>query len=112
MSLPNCPKCGESYTYEDGHLYVCPMCFYEWTEESLKAEEEASILRDSVGNEIYEGADATIIQDLKLSSDTIKRGAKVKGIQILDKEVNGHDIQGKIEGFGNLLLKSSVIKVR
>lgn len=27
--LPNCPKCGEAYTYEDGHLYVCPMCAHE-----------------------------------------------------------------------------------
>ncbi|WP_341436272.1 hypothetical protein [Neofamilia massiliensis] len=29
MSLPKCPKCGETYTYQGGHLYICPMCFHE-----------------------------------------------------------------------------------
>ena len=112
MSLPNCPKCGESYTYEDGHLYICPMCFNEWSDESSKNEEEISILKDAVGNKINNGDEGIVNQDLKLGSSTIKRGSKVKNIQILDKIQNGHDIQGKIDGFGTLLLKSSVIKVR
>lgn len=25
-NLPNCPKCGDEYTYEDGHMFICPMC--------------------------------------------------------------------------------------
>lgn len=50
--------------------------------------------------------------DLKLGSDTIKQGTKVKGITILDYPQDGHDIQGRVDGFGLLLLKSSVIKVR
>lgn len=29
-NLPNCPKCGSSYTYEDGSLLICPECAYEW----------------------------------------------------------------------------------
>lgn len=37
MSLPNCPKCNDSFTYQNGHLYICPMCFHEWTDESQKA---------------------------------------------------------------------------
>ena len=56
MSLPNCPKCDASYTYEDGNMLVCPMCFYEWTEESQKLAEEASKVRDPFGNEIVDGS--------------------------------------------------------
>lgn len=110
MSLPICPKCKENYTYQEGHLYICPMCFHEWTEESIKEEEEALILRDINGNQIEDGDEATIAIDLKLGKDKIKQGSKVKNIQILEEVVDGHDIQGKIDGYGTLYLKSSVIK--
>lgn len=110
MTLPNCPKCEGEYTYMDGHLYICPTCFFEWTEESMKEAEEAKKIRDAVGNEINNGDDGIINEDLKLGKDTIKQGTRVKGIQILDFEQDGHDIQGKVDGFGSLYLKSSVIK--
>lgn len=109
-TMPKCPECGGEYTYQDGHLYICPTCFYEWTEESQREKEEANIIRDPFGNEINDGDEATINEDLKLGSDTIKRGTKVTRIQILDVEENGHDIQGNVQDFGRLLLKSSVIK--
>ncbi|HQB32085.1 MAG TPA: zinc ribbon domain-containing protein YjdM [Erysipelotrichaceae bacterium] len=112
MSLPNCPKCDQPYTYEDGTMLVCPMCFHEWTEESRKAAEEAAKLRDAFGNEILDGTEAIIAMDLKLGSDTIKQGTKVKNITILEYPQDGHDIQGRVDGFGTLLLKSAVIKVR
>ena len=56
-------------------------------------------------------AQAIIAMDIKLGSDTIKQGTKVKGITILDYPQDGHDIRGRVDGFGLLLLKSSVIKV-
>lgn len=112
MSLPNCPKCNESYTYQDGHLLICPMCFHEWTEESLKAEAEAAILRDSVGNEITNDSSGIISQDLKLGSSNIKRGTKISNIRILDEPVNGHELEGKVDGIGSLYLKCSVVKVK
>ena len=28
-TLPNCPKCNDEYTYEDGNMFVCPMCGHE-----------------------------------------------------------------------------------
>lgn len=110
MSLPNCPKCDGEYTYQEGHLFICPMCFNEWTEESQSAAEEALIIRDSNGNPLENGDDVTVIRDLKLGGDTIKQGAKAKNIQILDDEVDGHDIQGRVDGFGVIYLKSSVVK--
>ncbi len=110
MTMTNCPECNGEYTYMDGHLYVCPTCFFEWTEESMREAQEALIVRDLNGNEIKDGDDALIAQDLKLGKDTIKQGTKVKALQILDSTVDGHDLQGKVDGFGNLYLKSSVIK--
>ncbi len=110
MTLPNCPKCDGEYTYQEGHLFICPMCFNEWTEESQKAAEEALITRDSNGNVLEDGDDVTVIRDLKLGNETIKQGAKAKNIKILDEEVDGHNIQGRVDGFGVIYLKSSVVK--
>lgn len=110
MSLPACPQCHENYTYEDGHTYVCPMCFYEWTEASIMAETEAMLIRDSNDNPLADGDDVTIIKDLKLGNDTIKQGTRVRNIKILDQEVDGHDLQARIEGHGMVYLKGSVVK--
>ncbi len=110
MNLPNCPKCDASYTYEDGYLYVCPMCFHEWTAESQAAAEEAQILRDANGNALQEGDDVTLIRDLKLGKDTLKQGTKAKNIRILEAPVDGHDIDGRVDGYGTIYLKSSVVK--
>lgn len=112
MSLPKCPKCDSEYTYEDGSLYVCPMCANEWTQEETDAQEEASIVRDAVGNVLQDGDAVTVIKDLKVkgSSSSIKVGTKVRSIRLLDDPVDGHDIDCKVEGFGQMKLKSSVVK--
>lgn len=106
--LPKCPACGEDYTYMDGHIYHCPMCFHEWTDKKEESTEKA--LRDSVGNILEDGDSAIIAKDLRLGGSTIKQGTKVTDLRILDEEENGHDIDGKVDGFGRLNLKSSVIK--
>lgn len=110
MSLPKCPQCQEDHTYPDGHLYICPICFHEWTEESLKEAEEALLTRDANGNVLNNGDDVFIVTDLKLGKDTLKQGTKVKNIRILDEAINDHDLQAKVDGFGTLYLKSSVVK--
>ncbi|WP_201554892.1 zinc ribbon domain-containing protein YjdM [Psychrobacter sp. 72-O-c] len=116
MSLPNCPACDENYTYEDGALLVCPMCAHEWTAaETDTAEEGAeqdSVVRDAVGNELQDGDAVTVIKDLKVkgSSTIIKVGTKAKSIRLLPDASDGHDIDCKLEGFGPMKLKSSVVK--
>lgn len=40
--LPKCPKCGSEYTYEDGSLYVCPVCVHEWSRSEAPAAATAS----------------------------------------------------------------------
>ena len=113
--LPNCPECNSEYTYEDGHLLICPECFHEWipkSEDEIEKEEEAKLIRDANGNILNDGDTVTIIMDLKLKGNTsIKRGTTVKNIKLIHDPADGvHDIDCKIDGFGPMLLKSSVIK--
>lgn len=112
MSLPNCPKCESDLTYQDGSLLICPMCGHEWTQEETDAAAEAMIIRDSVGNELQDGDAVTVVKDLKIkgSSAVIKVGTKVKSIRLLHDAPDDHDIDCKVDGFGPMKLKSSVVK--
>ncbi len=111
MKLPDCPKCKSTYVYEDGNLLICPDCAYEWTFEMQRELEEEQITRDINGNELKSGDTVIVASDLKIkgTSGVIKQGTKVKNIKIINGE-DGHDIDCKIEGFGQIYLKSSVVK--
>ncbi|MBC6696315.1 alkylphosphonate utilization protein [Terrisporobacter mayombei] len=109
-NYPNCPKCNSEYTYEDGNLFVCPECAHEWSKESEQVEE--NVIKDANGNVLNDGDTVTVIKDLKVkgSSSVIKIGTKVKNIRLIHEASDGHDIDCKIDGFGAMKLKSSVIK--
>ena len=110
-NLPNCPKCNSEYTYEDGSLLVCPECAYEWSAIAVEAE-ETNVIKDANGNVLNDGDSVTVIKDLKVkgSSSSIKIGTKVKSIRLVPDAADGHDIECKIDGFGAMKLKSSVVK--
>lgn len=110
MSLPTCPKCAEDFTYQDGDLLICPMCAHEWS--SAESAEETPVIKDAVGNILQDGDAVTVIKDLKVkgSSTPIKVGTKVKSIRLLYDAPDDHDIDCKIDGFGAMKLKSSVVK--
>ncbi|MEN8366860.1 zinc ribbon domain-containing protein YjdM [Acinetobacter bereziniae] len=112
MSLPNCPKCSSEYTYEDGDLLICPECSYEWKEGGLSQAEEQVVIKDAVGNILADGDAVTVIKDLKIkgSSSVVKVGTKVKSIRLLTDSSDGHDIDCKIEGIGQMKLKSEFVK--
>ncbi|MCH9631029.1 MAG: hypothetical protein S4CHLAM37_10410 [Chlamydiia bacterium] len=111
-NLPKCPKCGSEFTYEDGNLLICPECSHEWVEsaESDKGEKEP-VVKDAHGNILKDGDSVTIIKDIKVkgTSSAIKVGVKVKDIRLIE-EVNGHNIDAKVKGFGAVLLKSEFVK--
>lgn len=111
MSLPNCPKCNENYTYADGDLLICPMCAYEWTNND-SGFDDMPVIKDAVGNVLSDGDSVTVIKDLKVkgSSTAIKVGTKVKSIRLIYDAPDDHDIDCKIDGFGAMKLKSSVVK--
>ena len=109
-NLPNCPKCNSEYTYQDGSLLVCPECAHEWNPED-SAEKEI-VIKDVNGNVLNDGDSVTVVKDLKVkgSSSSIKIGTKVKSIRLVPDAADGHDIECKIDGFGAMKLKSSVVK--
>jgi len=108
--LPNCPKCGSQYTYEDGELYICPECAYEWSKNEAAGEEEL-IVKDANGNILQDGDTVTVIKDLKVkgSSDGIKVGTKIKGIRLVEGN-DGHNIDCKVPGVGAIKLKQEFVK--
>lgn len=110
-TLPPCPRCSSEYTYEMGELLVCPECAHEWSPVEQAEAEAAAVVRDAVGNELTDGDTVTIAKDLKVkgAAGTIKVGTKVRGIRIV-QGVGDHDLEGKVDGFGPLQLKSSVVK--
>lgn len=110
--LPKCIKCGSAYTYEAGSLYICPECGHEWSIHTEKKEEEVQpVVKDAHGNILQDGDTVTIIKDVKVkgSSSALKVGTKVKNIRLVD-EVNGHNIEAKVPGFGQMMLKSEIVK--
>lgn len=106
-NIPNCPKCGSEYVYEDGSMYVCPECAHEWGIDA-PAEEE-NVVRDANGNILKDGDSVIVIKDLKVkgSSSVLKQGTKVKSIRLVEGD---HDIDCKIDGFGSMSLKSQFVK--
>ena len=109
-TLPPCPECSSEYTYEMGALLVCPECAHEW--EPASAEESAEkVIKDAVGNVLADGDTVTIVKDLKVkgSPTAIKVGTKVRNIRVIEG-VGDHDIDCKVDGFGPMQLKSSVVK--
>lgn len=110
VKLPNCPKCNSEYTYEDGHLFVCPECAHEWALETKNENnEDEKIVKDANGNVLSNGDSVIIIKELKVkgSSSDLKKGTKVKNIRLVDGD---HNIDCKIEGFGAMQLKSEFVK--
>lgn len=110
--LPKCPKCGSAFTYENDSLFVCPDCGHEWTLPDEKINDTGqSVVRDANGNILQDGDTVTIIKDIKVkgASSVLKVGVKVKNIRLVD-EVNGHNIEAKVPGFGQMMLKSEIVK--
>ena len=112
--LPPCPSCACAYTYEMGALLVCPECAHEWSPESETSEaesDELSVIRDSSGNVLADGDTVTVVKDLKVNGrpTNIKVGTKVRNIRLV-RDNGDHDIDCKVDGFGAMYLKSSVVR--
>ncbi len=108
-SLPACPQCRSEFTYEDGDNFICPECAHKWPQLAAASADEARVVRDSNGNLLQDGDTVTVIKDLKVkgSSSVVKVGTKVKNIRLVDGD---HDIDCKIDGIGQMGLKSEFVK--
>ena len=112
--LPPCPTCDCAYNYEMVALLVCPECAHEWSPESETLEgesDELSVIRDSSGNVLADGDTVTVVKDLKVNGrpTNIKVGTKVRNIRLV-RDNGDHDIDCKVDGFGAMYLKSSVVR--
>ena len=112
-TLPPCPLCNCEYSYEIGDLLVCPECAHEWNPAEAADDnvEQERVVKDASGNVLQDGDSVTIIKDLKVkgSSTSIKVGTKVRNIRLVNGP-DGHDIDAKVDGFGSMFLKSSIVK--
>jgi protein PhnA len=109
-TLPACPKCKSTYTYEDGSNYVCPECAHEWPQAAEAAEADAGlVVKDANGNLLADGDSVTVIKDLKVkgSSSVVKVGTKVRNIRLVEGD---HNIDCKVDGIGPMKLKSEFVK--
>jgi protein PhnA len=93
-----------------GELLVCPECAHEWNPSDVEIEAER-VIKDASGNVLADGDDVTIVKDMKVkgSSNTLKVGTKVRGIRLVDGP-GDHDIEAKVDGFGPMNLKSSIVR--
>jgi protein PhnA len=108
--LPKCPKCHSEYTYEDGSIFICPECAYEWSKQNEENSPESNlIIKDANGNLLQDGDTVTVIKDLKIkgASLVVKVGTKVRNIRLVEGD---HDIDCKIDGIGAMKLKSQFVK--
>ncbi len=89
------------------------MCAHEWdpTVSTEAAPEADAGIRDSVGNLLADGDTVVVTTNLKVkgASGPIKAGTKVRNIRLVNG-VGDHDIDCKVDGFGAMQLKSSVVK--
>ena len=99
---------------QDNDDYIYDEASGEWRPAGEVAEAAvtpAGEVRDASGTLLADGDSVVLIKDLKVkgASGPIKRGTKVKGIRLVDG-VGDHDIDCKVDGFGPMQLKSSVVK--
>lgn len=107
--LPNCPKCGSEFAYQDGVMLICPECAHEWSQDTSEGQDDVRVIKDANGTALADGDTVTVIKDLKVkgSSLVVKVGTKVKNIRLVDGD---HDIDCKIDGIGAMKLKSEFVK--
>jgi protein PhnA len=116
-----CPSCGEDTTYFDGVAgFACYGCAHEWpvaagesagpADEPDDDEAAPQVVRDANGNQLADGDAAILVRDLKVKGGSdLKKGSKVKGVRIRLDVIDGHDLDGRIDGT-QYMLKGSVLK--
>ena len=90
-------------------MLVCPECGHEWSATQDETAGDIRVVRDAVGNVLQDGDSVTVIKDLKVqgSSLVVKVGTKVRNIRLVDGD---HDIDCKVDGVGQMGLKSEFVR--
>jgi protein PhnA len=106
---PTCPECGSEHSYESGHLNVCSLCAHEWERVAGTPDAGDDAVRDANGVALKAGDTVTVIRDLKVKNTSLvlKVGTKIKNIRIAEGD---HNVDCKVEGIGEMSLKSKYLK--
>lgn len=109
-SLPSCPQCTLTNTYEDGDQFVCADCGYEWPKAGETVGGEAMVVRDSNGNPLADGDTVVVIKDLKVkgSSIPLKQGTVIKHIRLVEDDPE--HIEGNSDKIKGLVLKTCFLR--
>ncbi|AQX28384.1 MULTISPECIES: zinc ribbon domain-containing protein YjdM [unclassified Bartonella] len=107
--LPRCPQCDGLYIYEENGNFICPECAYEWPQKNDEEFPVSFEVYDVNGQLLTNGDSVIVIKDLRVkgSSSVLKSGTKVKNIRLVD---GNHNIDCKIPGIGQMVLKSEFVK--
>ena len=107
-TMPPCPKCQSEYAYQDQNMLICPECAHEWI-PGAETDDDQLVVKDVHGNQLQDGDHVTLIKDLKVKGSTsvAKIGTKVKINRLVDGD---HNIDCKIDGIGQMMLKSEFVK--
>ena len=110
-TLPPCPNCSSEYAYQMDALLVCPECGHEWNAEAEAVETAGVVIKDAVGNVLQDGDTVSITKTMKVkgAQSALKAGTKVRNIRLV-QGTGDHDIAAKVDGFGQMELKSSIVK--
>lgn len=95
-------------------MLACPECAHEWLAVVANSDSDTdgpSEIRDTAGNILQDGDSVQVVKDLKVKGrpTSIKVGTKVRNIRLV-RDNGDHDIDCKIDGFGAMYLKSSVVR--
>ena len=79
--------------------------------DAKSSEIQELVIKDAHGNILKDGDSVSVIKDLKVkgASSSVKVGTKVKNIRLVESS-DGHNIDCRIEGFGDMSLKSEFVK--
>jgi protein PhnA len=107
-----CPKCEFDYPYEQGEEFICPECSHHWpilAPVEIAEVPAEFVVKDAHGNILKAGDSVTVVKDLKVkgSSSAIKVGTKVRVLGLTEGD---HNIDCRIEGIGEMKLKSEFVK--
>lgn len=106
---PPCPQCQSAFVYPDQNMLICPECGHEWNPNETEVQEDVVVVADANGTPLAEGDKVTLIKDLKVkgSSQVLKIGTKATIKRFVDGD---HDIDCKVDGAGDMMLKSPFVK--
>ncbi len=97
---------------------MCSLCAHEWSTGAGGSDDVSefglpgvSVIKDSVGKPLADGDTVTIVKTLKVKGNPsdIKVGTMVRNIRLVYGS-GDHDIDCKVDRFGPMMLKSSVVK--